>query len=57
MSEFAVLAKTQAYLERLFDSKQVVKVLIDRPAVDTPDGRSRKSLTRSHDLILAKRRY
>ena len=52
--EFAVLRKTEAYLKRFFDREQVVEVLIDRPAVNTPDGRLRKSLTRSHDFSLAK---
>ena len=52
--EFAVLRKTEAYLKRFFDGEQVVEMLIDRPAVNTPDGRLRKSLTRSHDFSLAK---
>jgi hypothetical protein len=44
MGQLSVLAKTETYLKRFFDREKVVKMLIGRPAVYTPDGRPRKSL-------------
>jgi hypothetical protein len=55
MGELTVSAKTKAYLERLFDCEEVVKVLIDRSAVDATHGRPRKSLTRSHESMITNR--
>jgi hypothetical protein len=55
VSWFAALAEPDAYLERLFDSEKVVELFVSRSAVDSTDSRSRKSLTRSHELIIPNR--